>query len=824
MSLIGTIFKNRSLWYKLTLISVLPAVTASSVIALIVMGSVEKAMVAETVARADALVDLTRRSLAHPYVIYNKNLLDSMVDGLGRLPNVSYALVIDSADQRVLAHSEHHLDGRLASELPEGSGRPSSETDPAVKSKKAGRGFYSMSVPIVVENKQFADLCVGFSLEAVHLQMMSVKQGILLVALLAILVGAVLSLFTSRIISAPIHGLAIQARKAGAGDFDQGLIYESTDAIGQLVDAFNRMLADIKGNQAQLKAVNTVADAVYRFLDIRAVARSAVEAMMSFGQYPGVAIFALNETQGRLELIDARGFGSRTLEKAALLPVKGSLTGLAVQQRQVLVSGDLATDPRLAAEVREALTQERLSSVVSVPLLARGKVLGAMNLIYKTTHAITDSEKETLISIGKTIGLAMANAGQMDRIQNEIQERAETEKALRESEDKYRNLVERANDGIVIIQDGLIRYANPSAIALSGQTPADFIEQPFTEYLHPHEKDKITQLYNRRIMGQSPVSIYETVFVRKDGRLIYAEVNAGTTTFQERPADLVFIRDITERKQAQEALKQAYDQLEIKVAERTAELAVAKERAEESDRLKSAFLAAMSHELRTPLNSIIGFTGIILQKLVGPLNDEQFKQLTMVQGSAYHLLSLINDVLDLSKIEAGQLTVAAEAFDLQDVIRRAVATVSPLAEQKQLQITVQISQTVGIVTSDRRRVEQILLNLLNNAIKFTSAGKVRLSCEADTQWVTTRIQDSGIGIAPKDMDKLFKAFHQIETGLARRFEGTGLGLSICKKLVELLGGRIHAHSDGLGQGATFTFALPAGGYGDEAQSSGNRGQ
>jgi PAS domain S-box-containing protein len=811
MNLIGKFFKNRSLWYKLTLLSVLPAVIATTVIAVIVMGSVERAMIAEATAKADALVDLTRLSLAHPFVIYNKNLLDNLVDGLGRLPGVSFALVIDEADKRILAHNDHRLDGKLAAEIPSASGRPPPDRSLSANKWKTGRNLYAVSVPISIENKQYADLSVGFSLVAVQRQMMSVKRGVFLVALLAVLVGAVLALFTARIISTPIHGLARQAERAGAGDFDHGLVYESGDAIGQLADAFNRMLSDIKAKQAQLKAINTVADAVYRFLDIQTVARNAVNAMMSFGQYPGVAIFGINETLDRLELIDGRGFGAQTLERAAVLPLKGSLTGMAVQRRQVMVSGDLTTDARLVADVRDALAQERLRCVVSVPLLARGKVLGAMNLIYKIPHAITDSEKETLISIGKTIGLAMANARQMARIQDEIQERTEAEKALRTSENKYRNLVERANDGIVIIQDGLIRYANPSAIALSGQAPADFIDQPFTAYLHPEEKTKIKELYNRRVAGGATASIYETIFVRKDGQLVYAEVNAGLTAYQERPADLVFIRDITERKQAQEALKRAYDQLEIKVAERTAELAVAKERAEESDRLKSAFLAAMSHELRTPLNSIIGFTGIILQQLVGPLNDEQLKQLTMVQDSAHHLLSLINDVLDLSKIEAGQLAVAAEDFDLRDTIHKAVGRVTPLAQQKHLPINVQIADMVNTITSDRRRVDQILLNLLNNAIKFTPSGQVTLSCEADTQWITIHIQDTGIGIAPGDADKLFKAFQQIETGLSRRFEGTGLGLSICKKLVELLGGRIHAYSAGLGQGTTFTFTLPAGG-------------
>jgi PAS domain S-box-containing protein len=813
MRLIGIIFKDRSLWYKLALLSVLPTVIATAVIAIMVVGSVEKAAVAEAAARAEALVHLAQRSLEHSSVIYNKNILDNMVDGLGRLSGVSYALVIDSADKRVLAHNDHRLDGKLAAEIPADMGRPPQPDSSLAGDEEIDRGAYAVAVPIVVENKKYADLSVGFSLSDVHHQMTYAKRRILLVTVLAVLVGALLALFASRIISTPIHGLARQARRAGEGAFDHNLVYESKDAIGQLADAFNRMLADIKTKQIQLKAINTVADAVYRFLDIQAVARNALSAMMRFGQYPGVAIFAVNEQMGHLEMIDARGFGERILEKAAVLPLKGSLTGLAVQRREVMFSRDLATDQRLAGELRDVLVQEKLRSVVSVPLLAHGKVFGAMNLIYKDSHPITESEKETLISIGKTIGLAMANARQVARIQNEIQERTEAEKALRESENKYRNLVERANDGIVIIQDGLIRYANPSAIALSGQTPDKFLNQDFTEYLLPEEKEKIKQLYRRRITDGAMASIYETVFVRKDGRLIYAEVNAALTTYQERPADLVLIRDITERKQAQEALKRAYDQLEIKVAERTAELAVAKERAEESDKLKSAFLAAMSHELRTPLNSIIGFTGIILQKLVGPLNEEQFKQLTMVQDSAHHLLSLINDVLDLSKIEAGQLAVAAEAFDLRDVIHRAVDRISPLAQQKQLPIDVQIAPVIGIITSDKRRVEQILLNLLNNAVKFTPFGRVTLCCNADTHWITIRIQDTGIGIAPEHMDKLFRAFQQIETGLSRRFEGTGLGLSICKRLVELLGGRIHANSAGIGRGTTFTFTLPAEGSG-----------
>jgi signal transduction histidine kinase len=303
---------------------------------------------------------------------------------------------------------------------------------------------------------------------------------------------------------------------------------------------------------------------------------------------------------------------------------------------------------------------------------------------------------------------------------------------------------------------------------------------------------------------------FESRLYTKQGQILDVSINIVVfLDVMGQPVGLLAaLEDITERKRNEAELRKYRMDLERLVEERTAELAVAMEKAQEADRLKSAFLASMSHELRTPLNSIIGFTGIILQGLVGSLNDEQAKQMGMVQHSARHLLSLINDVLDISKIEAGQLKVEAERFDMAQLVAEVLGGLQPVADKKGLTLDCRMAPEVGDLVGDRRRVEQILINLLNNALKFTERGGVHLHCRVENGFVATSVRDTGIGIKPEDQAKLFQAFRQIDTGLARRYEGTGLGLNICKRLVDLLGGSIWVESAGADQGSSFTFTLP----------------
>ncbi len=262
-----------------------------------------------------------------------------------------------------------------------------------------------------------------------------------------------------------------------------------------------------------------------------------------------------------------------------------------------------------------------------------------------------------------------------------------------------------------------------------------------------------------------------------------------------------------EYQRAQEERRKAYEELETKVAERTRELTEANIRLKKMERLKSEFLATMSHELRTPLNTIIGFTGIILKGMAGEVNEEQRKQLSMVYSSAKHLLSLINGILDLSKIEAGKMAILKDQFRLKDVVSEVIHSFSPMISQKGLQLVTEIPDDIPEIHSDRKKVFQIMLNLVGNAVKFTETGEIRIRCRFDENRLEVSVSDTGIGIKEEDMELLFEAFRQIDGTAQRKYQGSGLGLYLCKRLVTLLGGTIRAESE-YGKGSRFTFTLP----------------
>ena len=445
---------------------------------------------------------------------------------------------------------------------------------------------------------------------------------------------------------------------------------------------------------------------------------------------------------------------------------------------------------------------------VYFPLKVQDRMVGVLSLFSRKSQAPSARVMELVEDICGPVALAMENArlyAQAQEHAQELEQRViDRTYEIAELSTFLQAIIDHiANPIFYKGPDLRFRGCNDAYEQVFGITRDNFIGKTVLDlpYL-PWAERQAYQAEDAGVLASGSTVRREAAIPFSDGKIhqtLYSV--SGFRGPDSSPAGLVgVIVDITPMKETQAALHSAV------------------QAAEAADRIKSAFLATMSHELRTPLNSIIGFTGIILQGLAGPLNAEQSKQLGMVRDSARHLLALINDVLDISKIEAGELPVGRESFDLARSIEKVAAIARPLAEKKGLSLTVSMAPGLGTMVSDARRVEQVLLNLMGNAIKFSESGAVTLqadlldSYQSDAQQpsgpaVRLRVTDTGIGIKPDDMALLFVPFRQIDSTLSRKHDGTGLGLAICRRLTLLMGGTIEAHSE-WGKGSVFTVTLP----------------
>src|SRR6185436_15463283 len=419
--------------------------------------------------------------------------------------------------------------------------------------------------------------------------------------------------------------------------------------------------------------------------------------------------------------------------------------------------------------------------------LAEGRVIG-YELVLITRHgrriAVSFNAGVFSDAAGKPLGILAAA--------RDITGSKQLEQQLRDQQFYARSLIESNIDALMTTDPlGIITDVNQQMEALTGGTRDELIGLPFKDWFTDPKRaeDGI-----RLVLREGKVTNYELTAQAKNARETVVSYNA--TTFNDRDGKLqgVFAaaRDVTERKRFEQTLQETNVELEG------------------ANQAKDRFLASMSHELRTPLNAIIGFTGTLLMKLPGPLNAEQGKQLTTIQTSSRHLLSLINDLLDLAKIESGKVELRQEPVTCNAVLDEISAALKPLSEAKGLKFEMRAPKGELIVHTDHRALTQILLNLTNNAIKFTDRGTVGIELEQgrDNGTLHTRftVVDTGVGIAAADQVKLFQAFEQLGVSGARRHEGTGLGLHLSQKLATLLGGHIEMQSEA-GKGSRFSLVL-----------------
>jgi PAS domain S-box-containing protein len=390
-----------------------------------------------------------------------------------------------------------------------------------------------------------------------------------------------------------------------------------------------------------------------------------------------------------------------------------------------------------------------------------------------------------------------------------ITEQKRAEEALRESEEKYRTLVENVNVGIYRNTGGphgRFIQANPAIAKIHGyDSVEEFMKVSVSElYQNPDDRKRFVETIKKRGLVENE----ELQLRRKDGTNIWASCTARAQYDANGKIKWIdgVIEDITERKRAEEALREA------------------KQAAEAANQAKSEFLANMSHELRTPLNHIIGFTELAVDKHFGDLNETQEKYLNYVHDSSQHLLSLINDILDLSKVEAGKVKLELSDVNLKMLLENSLIMIKEKAMKHGIQLSTDIEGIPETRKADERKLKQIIYNLLSNAVKFTpNGGSVRLAAkmildsgfqnrelEGDEKQsaIEISVADTGIGLKQEDQERVFSAFEQVESSKSRKYQGTGLGLALTKNLVELHGGKIWVESEGEGRGSTFSFVIP----------------
>jgi PAS domain S-box-containing protein len=373
-----------------------------------------------------------------------------------------------------------------------------------------------------------------------------------------------------------------------------------------------------------------------------------------------------------------------------------------------------------------------------------------------------------------------------------------SEQAIRTSDFNYRRLFEAAKEGILILEadTGRISDVNPFLIEMLGYSHGELVGKPIWE-LGPF-RDIVSNKAKFEQLHQQGYVLYENLSLEtREGGKIAVEFVSNVYQAGDRNVIQCNVRDITERKRAEET------------ARRMREMEEQKRLAMEANRMKSEFLANMSHELRTPLSNIIGFSEFLKEGKPGQLNPKQGEYVNDILNSGRHLLQLINDILDLSKVEAGKMELHPEMFEVKKVIEEVCSISMPMAQKRNISIRREVDTAINEVTLDVRKFKQVIFNLLSNAIRFSDdGGSVEISVRPhDATALRVQVKDTGVGIKAEDLGKLFAEFQQLDSGPARRHEGTGLGLSLTKKIVEFQNGNITVASEP-GKGSTFTVILP----------------
>jgi PAS domain S-box-containing protein len=612
-------------------------------------------------------------------------------------------------------------------------------------------------------------------------------------------------------------------------------------AVGTDLTETRHLEEEVRRRDAELALLNAISESLSVSPDLLPVLEGALARLHESLDLDASLLYQLEPGTDELRLLASRGLSqgeARTVERLAL---GEDFAGRVAATGESLVVEDITADPRLA---RPVLREMGLRALLVVPLLLRREVRGALAVARREAGAFGPEEVRLLTAVAGPVAVTIQNArllkdalrasrdvAHLLEVSREINSNLDHDAVLRRIVVRAVELVEAEQGLLGLVEEGVVRFRERWAgktwqaaelTFAAGEGIPGWILTTRRPYLtnaaagDPHVRPEVVRALGIRAILSQPIldragevaGVLEVhnkrggePFGGSDGQLLSLLANQAAIAIENAR----LFAELTQESAA----------LEAKVRERTAALEEANRLLERASEHKSRFLAALSHEFRTPLNSIIGFSDVLQEGLAGSLAPKQARYVDNIRQSGRHLLQLMNDVLDLSRVEAGRMELTLEAVALASLLGAVQEMVEPLVREKDLTLTLEAPLDLPPLRADAARVKQVLVNLLSNAIKFTPAkGRIAVTAthrakgEAGGRAVLeVAVADTGVGISPEDQARLFEEFRQGEAGI-RQQQGAGLGLALCKRLVELQGGRIWVESAGRGQGACFRFTLP----------------
>jgi PAS domain S-box-containing protein len=480
----------------------------------------------------------------------------------------------------------------------------------------------------------------------------------------------------------------------------------------------------------------------------------------------------------------------------------------ALEEDRIMAADDAIMDPRTSEFADAYLKPHDISSMLDVPVRAGGRVIGVLCTEHCGTKRMWQLDEQNFCKAVADLAALALESAEKQRAQQELQN----------SERYYRSLIENTSDMIIIIDaDATMRYISPSYYRLLGYEPGQNVGSSCFDLIHPEDAPAVQEIFERLVLYPGAVERARYRYRHANGSWAHMEAFGKNLLHDDAIGAIIAnVRDVTEQVHAEAELERQRQSLEETVKKRTFQvtqtvqrLQDANLRLEAANRHKSQFLSSMSHELRTPLNAILGFADLLRGQFFGPLNEKQLAYVNQLDASGKHLLALINDLLDMAKIDAGAMEVVHERFAPGDCIDATVNMLSTSFRRKQIETHTEIDPQIHVIVGDLRKCKQIMLNLLSNAVKYTEeGGKVTVvaACDPDGA-IRISVTDSGIGIEPEELDKIFSEFHQANRTRDEQLGGTGIGLALTRRLVELHGGKIGVESE-VGKGSSFWFTLP----------------